>query len=120
MGGSTNISGKRSFLDPPMNSCLLKGLQRRRLGMGQPRFRTPLWKRPPPAAPGPNQQELDSTAAHPVANRSDLLACAQFAKVRQSDKLRRCRIGPISHRNRVHDAICLCLDPNLVPESERR
>ena len=64
-----------------MNSGLLERLQRRRLGVGQPRFRAALGKRPPPAAAGPNQQKLDSAVAHPVANGSDLLTCAQFAKV---------------------------------------
>jgi hypothetical protein len=34
------------------------------------------------SAVGPNQQELDATVADPVTNGRDLLASAQFAKVR--------------------------------------
>jgi len=90
-----NISGERGFFDPPMNSRFFECLECRRLGMGQPPFRAALGKRPSPAAPGPNQQKLDSTAAHPVANRSGLFAFAQFAKVRQSYELSRCRGCPI-------------------------
>jgi hypothetical protein len=76
------ISRERSFFDPAMNSSFLKRLQRRRLCMGQSRFRAALGKSPAPAATRANQQELDSTLAHPVANRGHLLAFAQFAKLR--------------------------------------
>jgi len=67
-----------------MNAGFLECFQRRRLAMGQARFSAALGKRPAPAAAGPNQQELDVPAMHPVANRGDLFALPQLAELHQS------------------------------------
>jgi hypothetical protein len=68
-----------------MNSRFLERFQRCRLRMGEPWFSASLGKSPAPAARA-NQEELDHTAAHPVANGCRLLAFAQFAKLRQSNE----------------------------------
>src|ERR1700730_6090517 len=89
-----------------MNARFLKRLQRRRLRVSQSRFRAALGKSPAPAAACANQQELDSAAVNPVANRRDLLARAQFAKLRQSNKPFRSSTLPglEAHHTRVPDA----------------
>ena len=74
-----NISRERSLFDPPMHSRFLERLQRGRLGVGQSRFSAALGKSPPPAAASPNQQELDLSTTHPIANRGHLLAFTRFA-----------------------------------------
>src|SRR5271169_2773680 len=114
-----------------MNSSLLERFQRCCLGMGQPRFGAALGKSPPPAATSLDQQELDARPAHPVADRSDLFAFAQFAKLRQSNEPggwltrpsrrphnRQIQVSRIAHTSthcdRVHDCPGICLEPTLV------
>jgi hypothetical protein len=62
-----------------MNSSFLERLKCRSLGVGQSRFGAALGESPAPAAASPNQQELDLTTTHPIANRGHLFAFTQFA-----------------------------------------
>jgi hypothetical protein len=64
-----------------MHSRLFERLQRRRLGMSQPRLRTAFGKRPAPAASRPDQQELYAVVAPAVANCGNLFALAKLAKL---------------------------------------
>jgi hypothetical protein len=79
---AANIPGKGSYFDPSMNSCFLEGLQRCRLGVGQPRFSAALGESPASAAARANQQELDAAAADPIANRGDVFTLPNFPKMR--------------------------------------
>jgi hypothetical protein len=65
-----------------MNSSFLERLQCSRLGVGQPWFGAALGESPAPASASPNQQKLDLTTTHPVANRGHLFAFPQFAELR--------------------------------------
>ena len=82
-----DIPDKRSFFNPAMNPRLLEGFNRRRLSVGEPRFRAPFRKYPTAAAAGFDQQELDRASADPVADRSDLFALARFDYLRKSNAL---------------------------------
>ena len=84
-----DIPDKRSFFNPAMNSRLLECFNRRRLSVGEPRFRAPFREYPTPAAAGFDQQELDRASADPVADRSDLFALAYFDYLRKSNPPRR-------------------------------
>ena len=70
-----------------MNPCFLEGFQRRSLSVSKTGLRTALGEGPAPAAARANQEELDVSAADAVANRSHLLAFAQFSEVRQAHEL---------------------------------
>ncbi|MFZ0771979.1 MAG: hypothetical protein WAN08_11200 [Candidatus Sulfotelmatobacter sp.] len=91
---AAKILGERSFFDPAMNSSFLEGFKSGGLSVSQPRLGAALGKRPASAAAGLDQQELDHSAADPVANRSDLLALADFAKLRQSNGVRQWLLFP--------------------------
>jgi hypothetical protein len=112
------IPRERSFFDPAMNPRFLESFKRRRLGVSQPRFRAALGKSPAPAPAGPNQQEFDSTVVNPIANRGHLLALAQSAKLRQSNKPLRSSIPPgnEAHHIRVPDAPAPCQEHSVVPD----
>ena len=86
---AANIPGEGSFLDPSMNSRFFEGLERRSLGVGQPRFGAALGKSPAPAAARANQQKFDTAAAGPIANRGDLFTLPYFPKMRQPNELTR-------------------------------
>jgi hypothetical protein len=68
-----------------MNSRLLECFNRRRLSVGEPRFRAPFREYPTPPAASFDQQELDRASANPVADRSDLFALAHFDYLRKSN-----------------------------------
>jgi hypothetical protein len=70
------ISGKRSFFHSAVNSGFLKGFQGRRLGVGHTALGVAFGEGPAPAAASSNQQELDFTPAHAVANCRHLFAVA--------------------------------------------
>jgi hypothetical protein len=76
---ATHVLGERCFFHAAVNSCLLESFERRRLGVGQSWLGTAFRKRPASVA-SLNQQEVDFSVAHAIANRSDLFACAQFSK----------------------------------------
>lgn len=80
-----DIPDKRSFFNPAMNSRLLECFNRRRLSVGEPRFRAPFREYPTPPAASFDQQELDRASADPVADRSDLFALTHFDYLRKSN-----------------------------------
>jgi len=125
-----DIPDKRSFFNPAMNPRLLEGFNRRCLGIGEAGLRAAFGKCPAPAAAGLDQQKLDKTPPDPVANCSNLLAPAHLPELRHTNRLNR-RLGPNNrrnishtqntiisdsgtHRHRVHQPICFCLEHTLV------
>ena len=81
-----NVLGEWSFFDPAVNSSLFERFQRCRLRVGHSWFRIAFGKCPAPAAPRLDQQELNASAAHAIANSSDLFAFAQFTEVRECNE----------------------------------
>jgi hypothetical protein len=137
-----NIASERNFFDPSMHARFLESLKRRNLGMGQPRLSLALREGPAPATPRPNatsrldQEKLDAAIAYAVANRGRLLAVLQFLQLRQPNETSRpsmcsnrrqdmsrapnSRISQTcTHRNRVHRAICLCIEHSLILASSK-
>src|SRR2546426_866266 len=78
-----NVAGKRELLHPALDSSPLINFQGRRLSGRQPPVNAALRKGPASAA-GLNQQELNATAANPIAHCGDLLTFPQPANLRYS------------------------------------
>jgi hypothetical protein len=83
---AANVTREGSFLHPAMNPSLFESFESRCLCMGKPGFDTAFGKNPT-SLPGLDQQEFDLTAAHPVTDRSHLLAFPKFPQFRQADEL---------------------------------
>jgi hypothetical protein len=71
-----------------MNPSLFESFEGRSLRVGKPGFDAAFGKNPT-SLPSLDQQEFDVTAAHPITNRSHLLAFPKFAQFRQPDELGR-------------------------------
>ena len=69
-----------------MNSRFFERFECGRLGVSQARFSAALGKSPSPTTTGLDKQKLDAIAANPVADRRNLFAIAQSAKLRQPDE----------------------------------
>jgi hypothetical protein len=83
---ASNISGERCFFDPSMNSRFLERFECGRLGVGQGRFSATFGKSPSSPSASLDQQELNAIITNAVADRRNLFAIGQFAKLRQPDK----------------------------------
>lgn len=119
------IAGEGSFFHAAVDTGFFKSFERCRLGMSEARFDAALGKCPAASA-RLNQQKLNSSRPHAVADRSDLLALFEAAKVGEAKKFRR---GPRRRRNaenlaraddpgahgsRVHDERGSWLEPSVV------